>query len=66
MFWSQMWLRLLNIFKPFYQTDKSRTANEDFGNGLGLYITQEILKKNNLKLNVINLENAVKFYIEFN
>lgn len=54
-----------NIFKPFYQTDKSRTKNDDFGNGLGLYISQEILKKHNLKLNVINMENAVKFYIEF-
>jgi signal transduction histidine kinase len=57
---------LSNIFKPFYQTDKSRTNNEDFGNGLGLYIAQEILKMHNLKLNVVNLENAVKFYIEFN
>lgn len=56
---------LINIFKPFYQTDKSRTKNDDFGNGLGLYISQEILKKHNLKLNVTNLENAVKFYIEF-
>ena len=56
---------ILNIFKPFYQTDKSRTKNDDFGNGLGLYISQEILKKHNLKLNVINIENAVKFYIEF-
>lgn len=54
-----------NIFKPFYQTDKSRTKNDDFGNGLGLYISQEILKKHNLKLNVINLDNAVKFYVEF-
>lgn len=56
---------LQNIFKPFYQTDKSRTKNDDFGNGLGLYISQEILKMHNLKLCVTNLENAVKFYIEF-
>ena len=56
---------IINIFKPFYQTDKSRTSKEDFGNGLGLFISQEILKKHNLKLNVLNLENAVKFYIEF-
>ena len=52
-----------NIFKPFFQADKSRTLNDDFGNGLGLYISQEILKGHNLKLDVVNLENAVKFYI---
>lgn len=56
---------LKNIFKPFYRTDKSRTKKEDFGNGLGLYITQEILKKHNLELNVLNIENGVKFYIIF-
>ena len=56
---------LKNIFKPFYRVDKSRTKKDDFGNGLGLYITNEIIKKHHLKLHVLNMENAVKFYIEF-
>ena len=56
---------LENIFKPFYRTDKSRTKQDDFGNGLGLYITKEILKKHNLDINVENIENGVKFYIVF-
>ena len=56
---------IIHIFKPFYRIDKSRTSGEDYGNGLGLYITSEILKKHNLKINVINIENAVKFYINF-
>ena len=54
-----------NIFKPFYRADKSRTKNDDFGNGLGLYITQEILKKHNLDIHVENIDNGVKFYIIF-
>ncbi len=54
-----------NIFKPFYRVDKSRTKKDDFGNGLGLYITKEILDKHNLKINVENIENGVKFYIIF-
>jgi two-component system sensor histidine kinase VanS len=56
---------IIHIFKPFYRIDKSRTSGEDYGNGLGLYITSEILKKHNLEINVTNLENAVKFYINF-
>lgn len=56
---------LENIFKPFYRTDKSRTKKDDFGNGLGLYITKEILNKHNLEVNVTNIENGVKFYIIF-
>jgi two-component system sensor histidine kinase VanS len=56
---------LENIFKPFYRTDKSRTKKDDFGNGLGLYITKEILNKHNLDINVENIENGVKFYIVF-
>ena len=55
-----------NIFKPFYRVDKSRTKKDDFGNGLGLYITKEILKKHNLEIDVLNVENGVKFYIIFN
>lgn len=54
-----------NIFKPFYRADKSRTKKDDFGNGLGLYITKEILNKHNLEINVENIENGVKFYIIF-
>lgn len=54
-----------NIFKPFYRADKSRTKKDDFGNGLGLYITNEIIKKHNLELNVENVDNGVKFYIVF-
>ena len=54
-----------NIFKPFYRADKSRTKSDDFGNGLGLYITKEILKKHNLEIDVLNVENGVKFYIIF-
>ena len=54
-----------NIFKPFYRVDKSRTKNEDFGNGLGLYITNEIITKHNFFLGVENLDNSVKFYIIF-
>ena len=54
-----------NIFKPFYRVDKSRTRKDDFGNGLGLYITKEILKKHNLDIDVLNIENGVKFYIIF-
>ena len=45
--------------------DKSRTKKDDFGNGLGLYITKEILKKHNLEIDVLNVENGVKFYIIF-
>lgn len=56
---------LKNIFKPFYRADKSRTKHDDFGNGLGLYITKEILAKHNLEINVENIENGVKFYIIF-
>ena len=56
---------LKNIFKPFYRADKSRTKKDDFGNGLGLYITNEIFKKHNLEVNVLNIENGVKFYIIF-
>ena len=56
---------LKNIFKPFYRADKSRTKKEDFGNGLGLYITKEIFKKHNLDINVENIDNGVKFYIIF-
>lgn len=56
---------LKNIFKPFYRADKSRTKRDDFGNGLGLYITKEILNKHNLNIFVENIENGVKFYIEF-
>ena len=54
-----------NIFKPFYRVDKSRTKKDDFGNGLGLYITQEILNKHNLDVGVENIDNGVKFYIIF-
>lgn len=54
-----------NIFKPFYRIDKSRTKNDDFGNGLGLYITNEIITKHNFFLGVENVENGVKFYIIF-
>ena len=56
---------IVHIFKPFYRIDKSRTSGEDHGNGLGLYLTSEILKKHNYKINVTNLDNAVKFYITF-
>ena len=56
---------LKNIFKPFYRVDKSRTKNDDFGNGLGLSITQQILAKHNLDINVENIDNGVKFYIIF-
>lgn len=56
---------LHNIFKPFYRVDKSRTKNDDFGNGLGLYITNEIISKHNYFLGVENLEDSVKFYIVF-
>ena len=54
-----------NIFKPFYRADKSRTKRDDFGNGLGLYITNQILNKHNYKICVENLDNAVKFTINF-
>ena len=56
---------LKNLFKPFYRADKSRTKKDDFGNGLGLYLTKEILKKHNLDVNVENIEDGVKFYIIF-
>jgi two-component system sensor histidine kinase VanS len=56
---------LKNLFKPFYRADKSRTKKDDFGNGLGLYLTKEILKKHNLDINVENIEDGVKFYIIF-
>jgi len=52
-----------HIFDPFFQGEKSRTKLEDHGNGLGLYIAKEICKKNDLIIDVINLDNAVKFYI---
>ena len=54
-----------NIFKPFFQIDKSRTKRDDFGNGLGLYITSQILNKHNFQINVENIDNGVKFYITF-
>lgn len=54
-----------NIFKPFYRLDKSRTKKDDFGNGLGLYITNEIIKKHNYEIGVENINNGVKFYIIF-
>ena len=56
---------LKNIFKPFYRADKSRTKRDDFGNGLGLYITNQILNKHNYKIFVENIDNAVKFTVMF-
>ena len=54
-----------NIFKPFYRVDKSRTKRDDFGNGLGLSITNQILNKHNFDITVENIENGVKFSIKF-
>lgn len=56
---------LKHLFDPFYQGDKSRNKKDNIGNGLGLYIAKEILNKHHLDLNVVNLDNAVKFYIIF-
>lgn len=52
-----------HIFDPFYRADKSRTKTNEEGNGLGLYIAKEIMRKHRFELNAINLDNAVKFYI---
>ena len=54
-----------HVFEAFYRGDKSRTKTDDYGNGLGLYSAKEIIKRHNFELGVINLDNAVKFYIVF-
>lgn len=51
------------LFDPFYRVDQSRTKSDDHGNGLGLYVVKEILKKHEFEFGIENLQNAVKFYI---
>ena len=50
-----------NIFKPFYKLDESRTKHEESGNGLGLYIVNELCKKNDIKINVYSQNNRTTF-----
>lgn len=56
---------IVNIFEAFYRGDKARTEVLDSGNGLGLYSSREILVRHGYELGVVNLDNAVKFYVVF-
>lgn len=53
------------LFEPFYRVDKSRKKSDDHGNGLGLYLVRETLKKHNFEHGISNVINGVKFYIIF-
>lgn len=57
--------KLLHIFEPFTKLDESHTKKQDHGTGLGLYIVKEILDKHNALYGMVNLDNAVKFYMIF-
>jgi len=54
--------KLAHIFEPFTKVDESHTKKNYTGNGLGLYINKQILKKMNFDFGMINIENGVKFY----
>ena len=54
--------KLTNIFEPFVKVDESHTKKEYKGNGLGLYITKQILSKFNFDYGILNIDNGVKFY----
>ncbi len=56
---------LSKVFEPFYRVDKSRNKSEDHGNGLGLYIVSEVLKKHGFDYGIENIINGLKFYIIF-
>lgn len=53
-----------DLFKEFYQRDKSRTQNNK-GNGLGLAIVKAILDAHDLNYSFVNTEKGMKFTIEF-
>lgn len=54
-----------NIFSPFYRIEKSRNRHSG-GSGLGLYIVKTILSLHKLPFKIENVNNAVRFTIEFN
>jgi len=54
--------KIAHIFEPFVKLDESHTKKEYKGNGLGLYITKQILSKFNFDYGIVNVENGVKFY----
>lgn len=53
------------LFTPFYRVEKSRNKDTG-GSGLGLYLTENILKLHGLSFRIENGENEVIFTIELN
>lgn len=53
------------LFVPFYRVEKSRNKDTG-GSGLGLYLTENILKLHGLSFGIANGENEVIFTIELN
>ena len=53
--------QLQYIFEPFFRTDETR--NKKNGNGLGLYVVREILKKEGKKWKFEPIENGMRFII---
>jgi len=52
------------IFEPFYRLEQSRNRNTG-GSGLGLYITQQLLQRLDISINVKNTHEGVLFSIYF-
>jgi signal transduction histidine kinase len=55
---------LENIWESFYKVDKAR-SREYGGTGLGLSIVKSIMQHHKAEYGVINMENGVKFWLEF-
>ena len=53
------------IWEPFYRLEKSRNRDSG-GTGLGLLITNKILKMHHSKYGVMNTNRGVKFYFNLN
>ena len=53
-----------HIFEAFYRAEFDRNKNTG-GNGLGLYIVQQILKTLNISHSFESVQNGMKFTINF-
>ena len=52
------------LFEPFYRVEKSRNRKTG-GSGLGLYIVKKILELHQFDYRIENIDNGVKFTIQF-